>query len=136
HVENFGTWRDNEGRLVWGVNDFDEACELPWTSDLVRLGVSTTLALATLQNFHLKGEDACNAILAGYSQTIGSGDAAPFVLAEKHDVLRSFALKLVLSKPPEKFWKKKKEKLEAAKKIPADAEAALKAELPPGAEDV
>src|SRR5947209_20494158 len=25
HVENFGTWRDKEGRLVWGVNDFDEA---------------------------------------------------------------------------------------------------------------
>ncbi|MGH9764350.1 MAG: DUF2252 family protein, partial [Blastocatellia bacterium] len=25
HVENFGTWRDGEGRLVWGINDFDEA---------------------------------------------------------------------------------------------------------------
>ena len=25
HVENFGTWRDMEGRLIWGVNDFDEA---------------------------------------------------------------------------------------------------------------
>ena len=24
HVENFGTWRDSEGRLVWGINDFDE----------------------------------------------------------------------------------------------------------------
>src|SRR2546422_1926342 len=24
HVENFGTWRDAEGRLVWGVNDFDQ----------------------------------------------------------------------------------------------------------------
>jgi uncharacterized protein (DUF2252 family) len=22
HVENFGTWRDWEGRLIWGVNDF------------------------------------------------------------------------------------------------------------------
>jgi hypothetical protein len=22
HLENFGTWRDAEGRLVWGVNDF------------------------------------------------------------------------------------------------------------------
>jgi uncharacterized protein (DUF2252 family) len=25
HIENFGTWRDVDGRLVWGVNDFDEA---------------------------------------------------------------------------------------------------------------
>ena len=22
HLENFGTWRDVDGRLVWGVNDF------------------------------------------------------------------------------------------------------------------
>src|SRR5215831_20187378 len=23
HLENFGVWRDDDGRLVWGVNDFD-----------------------------------------------------------------------------------------------------------------
>ncbi len=40
HIENFGTWRDSEGRLIWGVNDFDEACELPYAVDLVRLAVS------------------------------------------------------------------------------------------------
>ena len=32
HIENFGTWRDAEGRLVWGVNDFDEAGLLPYTN--------------------------------------------------------------------------------------------------------
>src|SRR4029077_12321819 len=37
HVENFGTWRDAEGRLIWGVNDFDEAWPLPYTNDLIRL---------------------------------------------------------------------------------------------------
>ena len=31
-------------RLVWGINDFDEACELPFTSDLVRLAASALLA--------------------------------------------------------------------------------------------
>src|SRR5579871_2476803 len=40
HIENFGTWRDTEGRLIWGVNDFDEACHLPYTNDLVRLATS------------------------------------------------------------------------------------------------
>src|SRR5271170_8107816 len=44
HVENFGTWRDAEGRLVWGINDFDEACPLPYTIDLVRLATSALLA--------------------------------------------------------------------------------------------
>src|SRR5205823_13444764 len=36
HLENFGTWRDAEGRLVWGVNDLDEAATLPFAADLVR----------------------------------------------------------------------------------------------------
>src|SRR5262245_55457918 len=40
HVENFGTWRDGDGRLCWGVNDFDEADRLPYTHDLVRLAAS------------------------------------------------------------------------------------------------
>jgi len=29
HIENFGTWRDEEGRLIWGVNDLDEAWPAP-----------------------------------------------------------------------------------------------------------
>ena len=45
HVENFGTWRDREGRLTWGINDFDEACPLPYPNDLVRLAVSALLAV-------------------------------------------------------------------------------------------
>src|SRR5258708_4405293 len=46
HVENFGTWRDLEGRLIWGVNDFDETYPLPYTNDLVRLAVSAGLVMA------------------------------------------------------------------------------------------
>ena len=46
HIENFGTWRDEEGRLVWGINDFDEAFALPYTNDLLRLAVSAHLAIA------------------------------------------------------------------------------------------
>jgi hypothetical protein len=133
HVENFGTWRDQEGRLVWGVNDFDEACKLPWTSDLVRLAVSTTLALRKLENFKLSAEDACDAIWDGYAEAVTSGDALPLVLAEKHDVLRDFALNLILSKPPEKFWKRKEEKLEPAQNLPGDARMTLKADLLLGA---
>lgn len=45
HIENFGTWRDAEGRLCWGVNDFDEATHLAYTSDLVRLATSVYLAV-------------------------------------------------------------------------------------------
>src|ERR1700751_5738690 len=44
HVENFGTWRDADGRLVWGINDFDEAAVMPYVLDLVRLATSIRLA--------------------------------------------------------------------------------------------
>ena len=44
HVENFGTWRDSDGRLIWGINDFDEAAVYPYTMDLVRLATSAVLA--------------------------------------------------------------------------------------------
>ena len=44
HVENFGTWRDVEGRLVWGINDFDEAAKLAPANDLVRLTASAHAA--------------------------------------------------------------------------------------------
>jgi uncharacterized protein (DUF2252 family) len=46
HLENFGTWRDQEGRLIWGVNDYDEAAEIPYILDLVRLATSAALATA------------------------------------------------------------------------------------------
>ena len=37
HLENFGTWRDADGRFVWGVNDFDEGAVMPYVFDLCAL---------------------------------------------------------------------------------------------------
>src|SRR5579883_1574980 len=45
HVENFGTWRDAEGRLIWGVNDLDEVFPASYAIDLVRLAASAYLAI-------------------------------------------------------------------------------------------
>jgi hypothetical protein len=102
HVENFGTWRDSEGRLIWGVNDFDEVCELPYTVDLVRLAVSEFLATAEGTGV-CQPEDACEAILDGYTQGIQRG-GNPFVLAEHHPVLRGLALNELRN--PIRFWDK------------------------------
>src|SRR3989442_15945958 len=40
HVENYGTGGDADGKLVWGINDFDEAGRMPFTFDPVRLATS------------------------------------------------------------------------------------------------
>ncbi|GLR95122.1 hypothetical protein GCM10007858_27560 [Bradyrhizobium liaoningense] len=50
HIENYGTWRDAEGRLVWGINDFDEAAVIPYPFDLVRLATSARLAKSQVDN--------------------------------------------------------------------------------------
>ncbi|MFD5765142.1 DUF2252 domain-containing protein [Streptomyces sp. NPDC127049] len=43
HAENFGTYMDANGRLVFNVNDFDEAYVGPYTWDLKRLAASLAL---------------------------------------------------------------------------------------------
>ncbi len=101
HIENFGTWRDAEGRLIWGVNDFDEAYRLPYTFDLVRLAASARMALAD-GHLKLKSKDACEAILAGYTQGLTSG-GHPLILEEQRPRLRKIALNEL--RDPVQFWK-------------------------------
>ncbi|MFE3590001.1 DUF2252 domain-containing protein [Streptomyces niveus] len=43
HAENFGTYMDANGRLIFNVNDFDEAYVGPFTWDLKRLAASLAL---------------------------------------------------------------------------------------------
>ena len=43
HAENFGTYMDAAGRLVFNVNDFDEAYVGPFTWDLKRFAASVAL---------------------------------------------------------------------------------------------
>jgi hypothetical protein len=103
HVENFGTWRDAEGRLVWGVNDLDEASPLPYTSDLVRLATSAVLATEE-EHLSLSVRKICESILDGYAASLERG-GRPFVLAERHEWLRQIAIH-ELTTNPTKFWKK------------------------------
>ncbi|PGH20332.1 hypothetical protein AJ80_03600 [Polytolypa hystricis UAMH7299] len=43
HAENFGTYMDSEGRLIFNVNDFDEAYIGPFTWDVKRFAASIAL---------------------------------------------------------------------------------------------
>jgi len=83
HLENFGTWTDEEGRIVWGVNDYDEAAEMPYILDLVRLATSASLA-TTPKQISLKA--ICANVLDGYEHGIEAPEA--FVLDRQHMWLR------------------------------------------------
>jgi uncharacterized protein (DUF2252 family) len=126
HVENFGTWRDVEGRLVWGVNDFDEAYTLPYTLDLVRLAASAHMAI---DGSHLKidHKDACAALLAGYGDGLSKGGRA-FVLAESHTWLRDTVHGVL--RDPVPFWTKMDAMKTTQAKIPNGARTGLDRLLP------
>ncbi|MGA2965834.1 MAG: DUF2252 family protein [Terriglobales bacterium] len=126
HVENFGTWRDTDGRLVWGINDFDEAALYPYTMDLVRLAASALLA--TRENrLAMKPKESAAAILAGYERGMEEG-GRPFVLGERHDWLRSIAESKL--RDPVLFWQKMDRLPTVKAEIPESAREAIEHLLP------
>ncbi len=125
HVENFGTWRDPEGRLVWGINDFDEAFPMACTNDLTRLLASVQIACPE-GHLKIEGEAASEIVLGGYRKGLQAG-GKPFVLAEEQTPLREMARDRL--RDPEKFWRHL-EKQRKVKSVPRSARKALLSALP------
>jgi Uncharacterized protein conserved in bacteria (DUF2252) len=126
HVENFGTWRDTDGRLVWGVNDFDEASLFPYTMDLVRLATSALLA-ARENSLAMKPKESAAAILEGYAEGMEAG-GRPFVLSESHGWLRAIAESKL--RDPVVFWGKMDRLPTLKGEIPESAREAIEHLLP------
>ena len=99
HIENYGTWRDVDGRLAWGVNDFDDAAEMPYVLDLVRLAASALLGSGRRR---ITDEEICAAILNGYRQ----GLHAPQPVVLDRDKLWLRDLVVIPERERAKFWKK------------------------------
>ncbi len=126
HIENFGTWRDSEGRLVWGVNDFDEVYPMAYTNDLVRLATSALLAIEE-EVLSLSARDACAAILDGYTEAIAGG-GCPFVLSDLHPALHTMAVHRL--RDPVSFWGKLDGLPALRRGVPARVSALLHSALP------
>ena len=121
HIENFGTWRDHEGRLVWGVNDFDEVFPMPYTVDLVRLATSALFAIEE-QRLSLEARDVCKVLVRNYTETLADG-GAPIVLAEDHQELGKMARARL--KNPARFYKNLSRQSQSRTNVPKEALEAL-----------
>jgi hypothetical protein len=126
HVDSFGTWRDSEGRLCWGVDDFDESYPLPYTNDLIRLATSLRLAIDG-ESLSIQFKDGCDAILEGYRRTLKAG-GRPMVLAECEDIIGELGFSCI--KRPDKFWEALNSKPAISEGLPKDAKKSLEATLP------
>jgi Uncharacterized protein conserved in bacteria (DUF2252) len=131
HIENFGTWRDEEGRLIWGVNDLDEAWPAAYTIDLVRLATSAYLAING-EHLTLTRREASDAIEEGYRDGIQAGGKA-FVLAEHHQWLRLLATSKL--RDPVRFWAKMEQNPAYPAKPPEDARKLIEEMLPDRCKD-
>jgi hypothetical protein len=125
HVGSFGTWTDQEGRLAWGVDDFDEAYSLPYTNDLARLATSVKLGIDA-GHLSLDIELGCGAILEGYQSTLQVG-GCPLVLAEHHHNLRRFGFEAI--NPPRRFWRGLR-RLPRARQVGLDLKRVFQRALP------
>jgi uncharacterized protein DUF2252 len=126
HADSFGTWRDSEGRLCWGVDDFDESYPLPYTNDLVRLAASLRIAIDA-ESLSIPFKDGCEAILEGYRETLKTG-GRPMVLAECEKQIGQLGFECI--KPPEKFWKGLNDRPAVQDGLPKDVKKALEATFP------
>jgi hypothetical protein len=122
HVENFGTWRDIEGRLIWGINDFDETWPLPYTNDLIRLAASALLA-----RMECDAKAGISAIVKGYLDALEAG-GRPFALAEHHPALRAMATARLHE--PEKYWERLHALPDVKEEPPASALKAIARLMP------
>jgi hypothetical protein len=126
HLENFGTWRDREGRLIWGINDFDEVAHMPYPNDLVRLAASVHIAIAA-NHLAVTPKEACEIIVDGYTQGLQAG-GRPFVLSEHFTWLRKIALSEL--RDPVPFWEKMDGLRTVRSKVPRRAVKAIEGLLP------
>ncbi len=126
HVGSFGTWRDSEGRLCWGVDDFDEAYPLPYTNDLVRVATSLKI-VGDSEELTISSKAGCDAILEGYQQTLKRG-GCPIVLAEHEQNLERLGIEAI--DPAPNFWKKLNELRVVRGNLPRDVKLTLEDTLP------
>lgn len=132
HVANFGVWLDSGKRQVWGVNDFDEACELAFTSDLVRLATSAVLAAADAK-IDVEVNRICELLLAGYRGALRTG--RPVLVTERYPAL--VKLTKGTQEDPKIFWKKKLRSEDnrrlAGRELPKGLEDMFRASFQPNA---
>jgi hypothetical protein len=102
HLNSCGTWRDAQGRLCWGIDDFDESYWLPYRNDLVRLAASMKI-VCDAGGLSIKVKAGCDAILERYVESL-KGDGRLIVLAEREQKLGRLGIDSF--KPPTNFWEK------------------------------
>jgi uncharacterized protein (DUF2252 family) len=75
HLENFGTYKGDNGLEYFDLNDFDEAILAPCTWDVTRLATSALVGAQSLQWSRTQAQDLCVMLLSAYGDALAQGKA-------------------------------------------------------------
>ena len=75
HLENFGAYRDDDGELLYDINDFDEAVVAPCSLDLIRCATSILLAAELWRLTPLEASGMVLTFLDKYRSTVTGAES-------------------------------------------------------------
>jgi uncharacterized protein (DUF2252 family) len=73
HLENFGTYKSDDRKIYFGIDDFDEGNLAPCTWDIARLLTSILLAVDSLEFDRADGDRLMRGCLNSYTNTLSAG---------------------------------------------------------------
>jgi uncharacterized protein (DUF2252 family) len=88
HVQNLGSFAAPDGKLVFDLNDFDEAIRGPWEWDVKRMAASIVLAGRESGHDRAACESAAEACAAVYCRSIEEFSRQPVLQVARHQVRR------------------------------------------------
>jgi uncharacterized protein (DUF2252 family) len=75
HLENFGSYRADNGLAYFDINDFDESALAPASWDLVRMLASISVGAASLGFDATHADRLCEIFVAAYASALATGKA-------------------------------------------------------------
>lgn len=74
HLENFGSFKGDNGLVYFDINDFDESALAPTAWDLVRFLASVRVGAASMSVHRAEAQRLCRAFLDAYAETLAQGE--------------------------------------------------------------
>ena len=127
HLENFGSYKGDNGLVYFDLNDFDEACLAPALVEMVRLLSSVIVAADTLNVKHADALALCRASVDAYADALAAGKArwieaelAEGMVRDLFDGLAGRKRVELLDRRTERVGTKRRLKVDGKKALPAD----------------
>jgi uncharacterized protein (DUF2252 family) len=124
HLENFGSYKGDNGLVYFDISDFDEAALAPLSWDLVRFLASVLVAARDMKASGAQARSLCKSFVDTYAAQLASGKAL-WVERDTADGLIKELLEKVRGRSPEGLLKDRTKRTRGRRRLHTDGEHAL-----------